>query len=200
MKSESTLILASKSPRRATLLRQMGFYFKVRAKDVSENDVTTRNVITHVLELSRRKAEAVLDDVNKGIVVGADTVVYLNGQILGKPRDKTEAMCMLRKLSGNTHEVFTGFSLVQVGGGQVSDVEKTAVTFRPLTSWEIEDYVNTGGALDKAGAYGIQDRSGLFVDRIEGCFYNVVGFPLTKFYEGLKKLLDTETLRSMFQS
>ena len=200
MKSESTLILASKSPRRATLLRQMGFHFKVRAKDVSENDVITDNVITHVLELSRRKAEAVLDDVNKGIVVGADTVVYLNDQILGKPRDKTEAMCMLRKLSGNTHEVFTGFTLVQVGGGQVSDVEKTAVTFRPLTSWEIEDYVNTGGALDKAGAYGIQDRSGLFVDRIEGCFYNVVGFPLTKFYEGLKKLLDTETLRSMFQS
>ena len=88
MKSESTLILASKSPRRATLLRQMGFHFKVRAKDVSENDVITDNVITHVLELSRRKAEAVLDDVNKGIVVGADTVVYLNGQILGKPRDK----------------------------------------------------------------------------------------------------------------
>ena len=102
---------------------------------------------------------------------------------------------MLRQLSGKTHEVFTGFTLIQVGGGRFSDVERTAVTFRDLANWEVEDYVASGGPLDKAGGYGIQDRSGLFVDRIEGCFYNVVGFPLTKFYEKLKVLWDVETLR-----
>ena len=189
------IVLASGSPRRAALLRQMGFAFDVMAEAVSEDGVSSADPTAHVVALSRRKAEAVLGRVDEGLVIGADTVVFLEGEILGKPKDEEEARTMLRQLSGKTHEVFTGFTLIQVGGGRFSDVERTAVTFRDLANWEVEDYVASGGPLDKAGGYGIQDRSGLFVDRIEGCFYNVVGFPLTKFYEKLKVLWDVETLR-----
>ena len=150
-----------------------------------------------VRELSVQKAEAVLDKVNDGLIIGADTIVYLDGHILGKPGDKKEAVSMLERLSGKAHQVFTGFTLIQVGGKRYSDVEKTTVFFRELENWEIEAYAETGGPLDKAGGYGIQDQSGLFVERIEGCFYNVVGFPLTKFYHGLKLLYDTDTVRHM---
>jgi septum formation protein len=108
---------------------------------------------------------------------------------------------MLRRLSGRSHEVFTGFTLIDASTGARTDGhERTAVTFRRLDEWEIDDYVSTGMPLDKAGAYGIQDRSGLFVERIEGCFYNVVGFPLTKFVEGLKRLAGPDAVRDMLKS
>jgi len=191
-----TIVLASRSPRRAALLRQMGIPFRVISKDIPEESASGDDPLEHVIELSRRKAEAVVDRVEEGIIVGADTVVYLDTEILGKPKDADEARAMLTKLSGRTHEVFTGFTIIQVNDGDpFSDVEKTSVTFRRLESWEIDDYVQTGGPMDKAGGYGIQDRSGLFVHRIDGCFYNVVGFPLTKFYQGLKRILDEDTLR-----
>ena len=195
MKSLPRITLASGSPRRAALLRQMEFPFQVVSKEISEESVSTSDPMERVIELSRRKAEAVLDRVREGLVVGADTVVFLEGEILGKPRDKKEAKSMLMKLSGKTHDVFTGFTLIQIGGNLLSDVERTSVTFRDLDEWEVDDYVETGGPMDKAGGYGIQDRSGLFVDRIEGCFYNVVGFPLTKFYESLKQLWGVEMIR-----
>ena len=153
-----------------------------------------------VVALSKLKAEAVVHDIEEGLIIAADTIVYVNSEILGKPKDSYEAREMLQKLSGKTHEVFTGFSLLQVRGKQLSDVERTTVTFRTLESWEIDDYVDSGGPLDKAGGYGIQDRSGLFVDRIEGCFYNVVGFPLTKFYEGLKQLWAVDKIRNMMSN
>ena len=191
------LFLASKSPRRAELLRRMGLPFEVLAVEIDEQAVTITDPVARVLQLSRLKAEAVYDQVDMGLIVGADTVVFLDDRILGKPKNPDEAVRMLRALSGKTHDVFTGFTLLDVGGGEVSDVERTAVTFRDLEPWEIRDYVATGGPLDKAGGYGIQDRSGFFVDRIEGCFYNVVGFPLTKFYEGLKRLLDHESMRRL---
>ncbi len=195
MKSLPRITLASRSPRRAALLRQMGFPFQVMWKEISEESINTSDPMERVIELSRRKAEAVLDRVREGLVVGADTVVSLEGEILGKPKDEKEAKSMLMKLSGKTHDVFTGFTLIQIGSNPLSDVERTSVTFRDLDEWEVDDYVETGGPMDKAGGYGIQDRSGLFVDRIEGCFYNVVGFPLTKFYESLKQLWDVETIR-----
>jgi septum formation protein len=179
------------------LLKQMGFSFRVISAEIDEKGVSLSDPVEHVIELSRRKAEAVLHLVDEGLIIGADTVVYLIGEILGKPTDKDEAVSMLTKLSGKTHEVFTGFTILETGGKKISDVERTSVTFRRLERWEIDDYVKSGGPMDKAGGYGIQDRSGLFVDRIEGCFYNVVGFPLTKFYQGLKKMLDVETLRQM---
>lgn len=189
------IILASRSPRRAALLRQMGIPFDVLAKAISEEGLVSPDPEKHVIELARRKVEAILDSVEEGLVIGADTIVFLEGEIFGKPRNQDEARMMLWKLSGKTHEVFTGFTLFQINGRQFSDVERTSVTFRNLEAWEIDDYVETGRPMDKAGGYGIQDRSGLFVDRIEGCFYNVVGFPLTKFYQGLKHVLGKETVR-----
>jgi septum formation protein len=200
MASLPLLTLASRSPRRAALLRQMGFRFRVLFKEISERTADLEDPVEKVKELSKRKAEAVLSKVGEGLIVGADTVVVLDGTVFGKPVDKEEAKRMLSTLSGRTHEVFTGFTLMEVGGRRVTDVERTSVTFRRLESWEVDAYVETGAPLDKAGAYGIQDRSGLFVDRIEGCFYNVVGFPLTKFYEGLKRFWDAETVRLIFSN
>jgi len=193
------IYLASRSPRRAALLRQMGFSFQVISSEIFEESLSISNPAELVIELSKRKAQAVLDRIEDGLIIGADTVVFLDGEILGKPRDKEEAKKILMKLSGKTHQVFTGITLIQVGVKQFSDVETTAVTFRNLDEWEIDSYVETGAPLDKAGAYGIQDKSGLFVDRIEGCFYNVVGFPLTRFYEGLKKIWGVEKLRELWR-
>jgi septum formation protein len=195
--SAPQIVLASRSPRRAALLEQMGFSFRVISAEIDEKGVSFSDPIKHAIELSKRKAEVILPQIDEGLIVGADTVVYLDEEILGKPTDKEEAISMLTKLSGKTHEVFTGFTILDTGGKKVSDFERTSVTFRQLERWEVDDYVESGGPMDKAGGYGIQDRSGLFVDRIEGCFYNVVGFPLTKFYQGLKQLLDVEILRQM---
>jgi septum formation protein len=137
-----------------------------------------------VMNLSRLKAEAVGRNVDNGFIIGADTIVVLENEILGKPASSTDAVTMLRKLSGRTHFVYTGFTVIDVPSGRsVSDYEKTAVTFRQLQDDEILRYVDSGSPLDKAGAYGIQDDFGaVFVERIEGCFYTVVGFPLEKFY------------------
>ncbi len=198
MKPVPKIVLASRSPRRAALLRQMGFQFEVYSKEISEFSVTVTDPIDRVIQLSRNKAEAVLGDVENSLIVGADTIVCLDKKIFGKPSNPEEAKNMLRFLSGKTHEVFTGFTILETGDRSISDYEKTRVTFRNIEEWEVEDYVNSGEPLDKAGAYGIQDRSGLFVDRIEGCFYNVVGFPLTKFYEALKKLFDREIIQKLF--
>ena len=194
------LILASRSPRRAELLQRMGFVFRVISADVSENVPDGMDPKTHVLTLSRRKAETVRCTVqNDAIVVGADTIVFLDGKILEKPATVDQARAMLSDLSGRTHQVFTGLCLIGPGDKILSDLEETSVTFRPLDNWEIDDYVKTGSPMDKAGGYGIQDRSGLFVDRISGCFYNVVGFPLTRFYLGLLHLIGPEHLRRLMR-
>lgn len=188
------LILASQSPRRSQLLKQMGFVFEVMTSLVDEN-IDIEDPPEVVKTLSRMKAEAVVAEVSEGLIIGADTVVALKGKILGKPRDPKEAKEMLQLLSDNTHEVFTGFTMIEVGGRSISDYERTAVTFHEIEDWEIENYIATGSPFDKAGAYGIQDRSGLFVEKIDGCFYNVVGFPLTKFYEQLKKWYQPEAIQ-----
>ena len=158
MTSPSRIILASKSPRRAALLQQMGIPFEVISREISEESCILLDPVQRVVALSKLKAEAVVHDIEEGLIIAADTIVYVNSEILGKPKDSYEAREMLQKLSGKTHEVFTGFSLLQVRGKQLSDVERTTVTFRTLESWEIDDYVDSGGPLDKAGGYGIQDR------------------------------------------
>lgn len=180
---DGKLILASKSPRRAHLLSLIGFEFDVRPSHVDENFIQENNPGKHVQALSLVKAKQVARTVKSGIVVGADTIVVLDGKILGKPSSPEEAGRMLQTLSGRTHHVYTGFTIIEMPGGRTeSDFEMTSVRFRKLMNWEIENYVNTQNPMDKAGAYGIQDQSAVFADRIEGCFYNVVGFPLTKFY------------------
>ncbi len=140
-----------------------------------------------VRELSARKARHVAalcagDDV----VLAADTLVFLDGALLSKPADAQEAHAMLRRLSGRTHEVFTGVTLI-TGGAAHTSHQRTLVTFKPLTDAEIDAYVASGAPLDKAGAYGIQDRGALFVSRIEGDFYNVMGLPLCLLGEMLRQ-------------
>lgn len=180
------LILASQSPRRAQLLKIAGFTFEVRPSYLNEDEIEEPSPEKHVLALSKAKALHAARDVKQGIVIGADTIVVLDQQILGKPKDEDEARDMLRRLAGRFHHVYTGFALVEKPGGRlVSDFEVTTVHFRLLADWEIDRYVKTQSPMDKAGAYGIQDQSAVFADRIEGCFYNVVGFPLTRFYTAM---------------
>jgi septum formation protein len=185
--------LASQSPRRKQLLQLIGLKFDVLPSAVDEDACLETDPIRHVESLALAKAEDVAKNVSDGIVVGADTIVVLDGTILGKPVDEADATRMLRLLSGRIHQVYTGFSIIsQPEGRMVVGHEMTFVHFRPLQEWEIHNYVATGSPLDKAGAYGIQDLSALFVDRIDGCFYNVVGFPLAKFYLTLLKMWDDD--------
>ena len=184
------LVLASESPRRAQLFRLIGLDFVVRKSGVDEDNDVPQEPRQHVLTLSRRKAEHVAAAETKALVVGADTIVVIDGEILGKPSSPQHAYDMLRRLSGRTHRVFTGFTVVETQmGASVADVEVTEVHFRELEDDEIWRYIDTGSPMDKAGAYGIQDQSAVFVDRISGCFYNVVGFPLARFYVRMREFL-----------
>ncbi|MDZ7291308.1 MAG: Maf family protein [candidate division KSB1 bacterium] len=184
---DKPIILASASPRRAEILRKLGLTFTVQPSAVEENNSTARTPAAHALDLARRKAWAVAANVNKGICIGADTIVVLGEEIIGKPASEDEACEMLRQLSGKTHRVFTGFAIIdRPSNREATGVEMTEVTFRELEEAEIRAYVHSGEAMDKAGAYGIQDASAVFAERINGCFYNVVGFPLTRFYLTLR--------------
>jgi septum formation protein len=182
--SDTRLILASSSPRRANLLRQLGLEFEIVPSSVEENVNGYRSPIRLVTSLAQEKATEVGSKVGSGVIVGADTVVVLDGKQLGKPRDAGEAKRMLTLLSGREHCVYTGFTLLHMPSRQsITDYEVTRVKFRDLSADEVEAYVRSGSCFDKAGAYGIQDDFGaVFVERIDGCYYNVVGFPLTKFY------------------
>ena len=189
--ADRPIILASRSPRRQHLLRQIGLRFTVRESGVDESFAKGSSPRHIVRSLSLEKARNVAEAVDEGIVIGADTIVVLGKRILGKPSSRDEARRMLRLLSGRTHTVFTGFALVDAGSGRARvDHEETKVTFRTLSKQEIADYVASGSPMDKAGAYGIQDDFGaVFVERIDGCFYTVVGFPLSKFYSAFKAFL-----------
>ena len=124
------------------------------------------------------------------MIIGADTVVVLNNQILGKPKDAKQAKEILQQLSGKTHEVYTGFAIVEKPSGEMlSEFEKTLVSFRKLADEEIDRYIQSGSPFDKAGGYGIQDQGALFVQKIDGCFYNVMGLPVTKLYQALEKFV-----------
>ncbi|MBI1806334.1 MAG: septum formation inhibitor Maf [Ignavibacteria bacterium] len=182
------LVLASRSPRRQSLLRQIGLQFEVRESGVDEDISVLMPPEETAKLLATQKASAVGKNLDNAIIVGADTIVVLDRDILGKPQSVEGAEEMLKKLSGRTHSVYTGFALLDRPTNQsVADVEKTQVTFRTLSSEEIHDYVRSGSPMDKAGAYGIQDDYGaVFVEKIEGCFYNVVGFPLARFYTAME--------------
>ena len=183
------LVLASKSPRRQKLLHQVGFTFEVRESGVDEGVFTEREPSAYVQIVSAAKASAVAAREAEAIVIGADTIVVIDGRMLGKPIDASEAYEMLTLLSNRSHEVFTGFTLHDCPTGIVrSEVERTLVRFRRLQDEEIRSYIRSGSPFDKAGAYGIQDDYGaVFVNRIEGCFYNVMGLPLAKFYSALQE-------------
>ena len=195
MDSPKRLVLASQSPRRASLLRQIGLSFDIVPSHISEVHIADHQPSEIVVALSQAKAREVALGVSDAIIIGADTIVVLDGTILGKPESPAEAIAMLKQLSGREHEVYTGFTLLETPGmRELSTFEKTLVRFRTLQEREIADYVASGSPMDKAGAYGIQDDYGaVFVESITGCFYNVVGFPLTKFYTMLQKFTGRST-------
>jgi len=183
------LILASSSPRRAQLLRQVGIPFRRMRVRVEEGISDELSPAEYVLTLAERKARSAASRLKKGLVLGADTIVLFQGEILEKPQDTQEAKGMLSRLSGHTHQVYTGLALIDVGRGRViKGYEVTKVKFRSLSPDFILSYVETGEPLDKAGAYGVQKKGALLVERVEGCFYNVVGLPLSKLLTLLQEL------------
>ena len=183
------LILASASPRRASLLSQIGLTFEVCPSDVVEPPLSVysnKSASEITRELALIKAKAVAQDHNDGVIIGADTLVSLDGELLGKPSDDADALTMLTHLSGSCHEVVTGVALIDAATGRDNVwSETTQVYFRELSRTEITAYIASGEASDKAGAYGIQGRGAAFVRRIEGCYFNVVGLPLASLVEHL---------------
>ena len=174
------IVLASQSPRRRQLLGQMGLEFTTQSPEIDESAFHGRDARDLVEPLAREKARGVArQQTPDTLVIGADTVVVLDGAILGKPRDGAEAKAMLAALSGRDHQVFTGVTLCQ-GDRILTQAEETQVTFRPLTGQEIRQYVSTGEPMDKAGAYGIQGLGGLLVEGIRGDYHNVMGLPICR--------------------
>jgi septum formation protein len=180
------LILASASPRRRELLTQAGLKFTVAAANLNENLLPDEAAAAYVQRLAEEKAQSVwnahqsadtLDD--PLMVLGADTCVVCDGQILGKPADTTDARRMLELLSGRTHAVLTGLAVIS-GRKIVRDVEITQVTFNQLNDREIAEYIANGEPLDKAGAYAIQGYAARWIPRIEGCYFNVMGLPIAR--------------------
>ncbi len=181
------IILASASPRRIALLRQIGLEFDTMPSCVDENPALKLTPVDGVRWASRAKAQAIAETVSAGLVIGADTVVVLGDEVLGKPRDLEHARHMLMSLSGRWHEVITGITILQLESQrELTWAAHTMVEFRKLDQEEIDGYLVSAQPLDKAGAYGIQEQAAAFVIGIEGCYFNVVGLPLAELVERLK--------------
>ncbi len=181
------LILASASPRRSALLSQIGLTFEIFPSEIEE-PIPAKNLSPEKVtqKLAKLKARAVAERYTEGVVIGADTLVLFKKQLLGKPKNREDAKSMLSRLSGKTHRVVTGVALIDVKKKtETTWAEVTKVCFRELCADEIDNYIQSGEAKDKAGAYGIQGRGAAFVKRIDGCYFNVVGLPLASFVEKL---------------
>jgi septum formation protein len=191
IKTNLPVVLASGSPRRKKLLQQINLKFKVLKVDADETFKKDEKPVHLVKRLSINKLEKAKETGAKGIIITADTIVVLNGKVIGKPKDARDAEKILKALSGKTHIVYTGFSVYNSFNGKIiTDYEKTFVTFRKLESNEIKEYIKGGSPMDKAGAYGIQDDYGaVFIKKINGCYYNVVGLPLTRVYQSLLRII-----------
>ena len=187
------IVLASSSPRRAEILRNAGIAFDIHTTQIDETALPGEPAREMVARLAEAKARAAAVQLGAAprecIVVGADTTVELDGEILGKPRDSADAREMLAKLSGRTHHVLTGIFLLRLpSGAERKAVENSTVTFAPISQREIDAYVATGEPLGKAGAYAIQGFAGRYISGIEGCYFNVVGLPLARLYALLREL------------
>lgn len=184
------IILASKSPRRVEILKQIGTEFEIMPADTDESVTPGTSPEDAVCEISRRKALCIRDLIGSSenvFIISADTVVTYDGKIIGKPENDKHAYDILKNLSGKSHRVLTGFTLC-MGNIIHTDYESTDVFFRHLTDEEIEEYVKSGEPADKAGAYGIQDKGSVFVTGISGDYYNVMGFPICKITSLAKEL------------
>ncbi len=189
--NDSQLVLASASPRRRELLEQVGLSFLVHPSQADESELPGETPEEHVMRLSRVKAKEVADrmEIPGRFFLGSDTIVLRDNEILGKPADAEEAATMLRSLAGRSHQVISGFAIVDRATGQVQ--EKTVTTqvwFRPLTDREIDGYIASAEPMDKAGAYGIQGLGAFMVSRIEGSYSNVVGLPLCEVVQALEAI------------
>lgn len=186
------LILASASPRRAEILRSVGWDFERKIADIDESELEGEKPEVYVRRLAEGKALAVADMVKNGLILGSDTTVLIKEKIIGKPKDLEDARQMLRLLSGNWHEVLSGVALVKKseskGMKKIVDFERTHVKFNKLSESEIEFLVQNGDPLDKAGAYAVQAQAALFISGIEGDYWNVVGLPVNLVYRLLNDL------------
>lgn len=184
------LILASASPRRSEILKNSGLNFRVQVSGVEEDNSIASQPADLALSHARLKGNAIAAAYPESLVISADTVVVYKNEIMGKPSDEHEAFQMLQKLSGNTHLVITAYGLIQHKYNQsLFRTVSTEVTFNSLTDEEIHTYIQSGEPFDKAGAYAIQGQAAIFVEKINGCYYNVMGFPISDFYQSLGKFL-----------
>lgn len=184
------LILASASPRRSEILETVGWSFTKMPVDIDESLKADETPEQYVERLALEKAEAIAYQLQSGLVLGADTTVVIESEVLAKPLDDKDAFRMLSLLSGRWHEVLTGVALVRAGENKksIKALERTRVKFAILTDEEIEHYISTKEPMDKAGAYAIQGRASLFIEKIEGDYWNIVGLPIRLVYELSKKI------------
>lgn len=191
IKSDYPIYLASKSPRRRKLLKLLVPEIHVFDVETAEAFVEHESPLKTVKRIAAEKMDAAVHKINKGIIITADTVVVLENQIIGKPKDESDAFRILKMLSNKEHLVYTGLCVqIMPQNKRITTFEKTRVRFRELSDSEIYEYIASGSPMDKAGAYGIQDDYGaVFVKKIIGCYYNVVGLPLTKTFSVLHEIL-----------
>jgi len=185
----TVIYLASQSPRRAVLFKHLGLNFTV-LENVIEEDIpehASASPELFVMSMAQKKINSVEEKVEKGLIVAADTIVVTDGMALGKPKNASNAKSMLMQLSGNVHKVYTGIALNLKPENIIkTNCEVTEVFFKDLLNTEIEEYVESGEPMDKAGAYGIQGMGALFISKVNGCFFNVMGFPVSMFYDLFK--------------
>ena len=192
MRNNYKIILASKSPQRAEILRMIRLDFKVEPSKIEEkiNPRIKQNQIA--IALSKKKAETISQKYPNDLIIGADTIVILNGIVYGKPKDKNESKKMLKALSGNFHEVITGVTIMNEKNSIIKTFsELTEVFVKSIPTKKIDYYINNFNTLDKAGSYGIQDWFSIWIKKINGCYYNVMGLPVSKLY---RYLVETEKL------
>ncbi len=182
------LVLASASPRRREILERLGFEFEVLPAGIEEDDIQCVDHASFAVMLAVKKAEATRRARPLATVVAADTIVVCGDSRLGKPVDEADALSMLRSLSGRAHEVITGVAVIAPDGRRLAEAETTRVYFRALTEEEVARYVGTGEPFGKAGAYAIQGYAAPFIQRIEGCYFNVVGLPVSLLFTMLSRL------------
>ena len=195
LKINRRLVLASESPRRLQLLKQIGLKPEIIPSMINEDEITDSSIIKLIQKLAEAKGRSVAEKVEDGIIISADTAVVLGERVFGKPADRDEAINMLGELSGNMHTVLTAFHILSTPSSNfITGYEQTKVFLRMLSESEIRSYFDASQPLDKAGAYGIQDEGALFVQKIEGCYNNVMGFPLTRFYE---MMIDPENRKQL---
>lgn len=183
------LILASQSPRRKELLEKCGYPFICIPANIDETINFENNLENEIEDLAYKKAKFILNQFPNSIVIGSDTIVTIDGEVLGKPKDKNEAFIMLKKLQGKTHHVITGLCLLSSIKKYVNH-STSYVTFAPMSDKEINEYISTGECDDKAGAYAIQGYGGKYISKIDGDYYTIMGLPLNMVYNALKNIED----------